>query len=76
MAVLRGAVKAAAALVPAAQLARLGLPALIAACGLAVCVLAVACWVLASDKRADRATAMLGAWRGTIPPTRRRRQRR
>jgi hypothetical protein len=42
MTVLRVAGKIAAQAVPVAQLARLGLPALIAGCTLAVCVLALA----------------------------------
>lgn len=41
--------------VPVAQLARLGLPAPIAASTPAVCVLALACRVLGTDARAGRA---------------------
>ena len=63
MAVLRAVTRAAAAAVPAAQLARLGFPALIGAFGLAVLVLVVACSVLASDARAGRAAKVLGACR-------------
>lgn len=48
----RAAVRAAAAVVPPAALARLGLPALITAAALVAGVLAAACWVLASDARA------------------------
>jgi len=61
MAVLRAAVKAAAAAVPAAQLTRLGLPALAGVIGLTVLVLAVICWLLASDARCERVPKMLGA---------------
>ena len=51
IAVVRAAGRAAAA-VPVAQLARLGPSAALAATlGLAVLVLAVICWVLASDAR-------------------------
>ncbi len=50
------------------QLARLGLPALIAVAPLAVLVLAAVCWVLADDARAARAAAVLQAWRGSLPP--------
>jgi len=68
MAVLRAAGRAVAAAVPAAQLARLGLPALLAVCGLAVLMLAVACWVLASDARCERVAKVLTAWRGAPAP--------
>ena len=51
MAVLRAAGKAAVGIVPAAQLARLGLPALVAGGVLAVLVLGAGCWVIASDAR-------------------------
>ena len=61
MAALRAVARAAAVAVPAAQLARLGFPALIGAFGLAVLILAVACWVLASDARCERAAKVLGA---------------
>jgi hypothetical protein len=64
MAVLRAAGKAAVGIVPAAQLARLGLPALVAGGVLAVLVLGAGCWVIASDARASRAAKVLGAWRG------------
>lgn len=65
MGVLRAAVKAVAAAVPAVQLARLGLPALVGVLGLAALVLAAGCWVLASDARCERVAKVLGAWRGT-----------
>jgi hypothetical protein len=68
MAVLRAAGRAAAALVPAAQLARIGLPAVAGAFGLAVLVLAAACWMLGSTERCERAATVLRAWRGTPAP--------
>jgi hypothetical protein len=52
------------ALVPAALVARLGLPALAALVFLAVLVTGVACWVFGSDARADRVSRVLLAWRG------------
>ncbi len=64
MAVLRQAGKLAAEAVPVAQLARSGLPALIALAVLAVLVLAAVCWVIGSDERCDRVARVLGAWRG------------
>jgi hypothetical protein len=60
--------RAAVGVVPTIQLARLGLPALIAVAPLAVLVLAAVCWVLADDARAARAAAVLQAWRGSLPP--------
>ena len=65
MVVLRAVGKAAAVAVPTAQLARLGLPALIAVCTLTVLVLVAGCWVLSSDDRTGRVAKVLGAWRGT-----------
>jgi hypothetical protein len=64
MAVLRTAGKAVAAVIPAAQLARLGLPALLGVIGLAVLVLAAVCWILASDARCENAAKVLRACRG------------
>ena len=61
--------RAVAAVIPAAALARLGLSALITAAALAVCVLATACWVLASDARAGRAAMVPGP--GAARPPRR-----
>jgi len=84
MGFLRAAGKTAATLVPTAQLARLGLPALIAAGVLLVLILAAGCWILASDGPAARLACILDAWRGnpipdpptTAPqPTRRGRRR-
>ncbi len=71
MAVLRGVGKAAGGAVPVAQLARLGLPALVTGGVLAVLVLGAVCWILTSDARAGRLARVLGAWRGTavIPET-------
>jgi len=70
MTVLRATAKAVATAVPMAELARLGLPTLAAALGLAVMVLIVVCWVLASDARCERMSKILRAWRGTAthPP--------
>ena len=75
---LKDAGKIAAGAVPAALLARLGLPALGGVLFLAVLVLAVACWVIGSGDRAERVSRMLLAWRGnadciaqdTVPATR------
>ncbi|MGP0022966.1 MAG: hypothetical protein ACLPKE_06315 [Streptosporangiaceae bacterium] len=64
MVVLRQAGKLAAEAVPVAQLARLGLPALIAVAVLAVLVLAAICWIIDSDERCSRVARVLGAWRG------------
>ncbi len=54
----------AAGLLPAAALARLGLPALAAAVILAVAALGAACWVIASGDRSDRVTRMIYARHG------------
>jgi hypothetical protein len=54
--------------VPVAQLARLGLPALIAVVAFAVLVVVAGCWVLADDARAARAAIVMQAWRGWLPP--------
>jgi hypothetical protein len=51
--VLRRAGRTAAGAIPAALLAGLGLPALGALVFLAVAVLAVTCWVIASRERTD-----------------------
>ena len=64
MAVLRTVGKAAAAVVPTAQLARLGMPALLSIVALAALIIAAGCWVLASDGRAARLTQILRACRG------------
>ena len=61
---LRQAGKAAAGLVPAGLVAGLGVPALAALVFLAVCTLAVACWVIGSGDRSDRVTRMIYARRG------------
>jgi hypothetical protein len=65
---LRHAGRAAAGAVPAALLAGLGLPALGALVFLAVAVLAVACWVIASAERADRVRQLILARRGHDAP--------
>jgi hypothetical protein len=53
-----------AAMVPAAVVLRLGVPALAAAVFLAVLVLGVACWVISSDDRSDRVTRIIYARHG------------
>jgi hypothetical protein len=71
MSAMKGAGKWAAGLLPAAAVARLGVPALIAAAGLAVLVIAAACWVINSGDRSDRVTRMIYARRGdarSLPP--------
>jgi hypothetical protein len=67
----RKATKAVAGVIPAAVIARLGLPALVALLFLAVLVLAIACWVISNQARTDRVTQILLAHRGTAiaPPT-------
>ena len=64
---MRAVLRAAAGMVPVAQLARLGLPALIAVMALAVLVLVAGCWILADDARAARAAIVMQAWRGRLP---------
>ena len=61
---LRRGGRAAAGALPAALLAGLGLPALGALVFLAVAVLAVICWVIASGERTDRVSQMMLARRG------------
>ena len=61
---LRRAGRAAAGALPAALLAGLGLPALGALVFLAVAVLAVTCWVIASGERTARVSQMMLARRG------------
>jgi hypothetical protein len=61
---LRHAGKAAAGVLSAALLAKLGLPALGALVILAVLVMAVVCWVISSGDRSERASRMLLAGRG------------
>jgi len=63
MSTLRGAGRVAAGMLPAAVLARLGLPALAAAVFLAVLALGAACWIIASNDRSDRVTRMIYARR-------------
>lgn len=50
-----------AGMLPAAFLARTGLPALAALVFLAVLTLSVACWIISSDERSDRVTRMIFA---------------
>jgi hypothetical protein len=73
---LRRAGRMAAGALPAALLTELGMPALGAVVFLAVTVLAVICWVIASGDRANRVSQMILAWRaeascpaeGTLAP--------
>lgn len=64
MEVLRRAGKVAARAVPAALVTELGLPALGVLVFLAVLMTGVACWVIGSADRTDRASRVLLAWRG------------
>jgi hypothetical protein len=74
----RYAAKAAAGLIPAAAVARLGMPALGALVLLAVLILAFVCWVIVSQDRTNRVSQLLLARRGTpaaepapaVPPAR------
>jgi hypothetical protein len=61
---LRRAGQMMAGAIPAALMARLGMPALGAVVFLAVVVLAVTCWVIASGDRTDRVSQMMLARRG------------
>jgi hypothetical protein len=54
----------AAGVLPAAVLARLGLPALAALVLLGVLVLAVICWIIGNGDRSDRVTRMMLATKG------------
>jgi hypothetical protein len=75
MTALRHTGKVAALMVPASQLARLGLPALITLGTLVMLVLAILCWVIASDDRSNRTAQLMLAARGRPAlPTRRRRR--
>ncbi len=64
MTMLRHASKVAAGVLPAALVARLGLPALGALVFLALVFLAAGCWVVRSRARTDRVSRMLLALRG------------
>jgi hypothetical protein len=71
MSAVRWAGRVTAGLLPAAALARLGVPALAAAVFLAVLALGAACWVIASGARSDRVTRMIYARHGnarSLPP--------
>jgi hypothetical protein len=61
---LRHVGKVAAGIIPAAALARLGLPALGTLIFLAVLGAGVTCWLLGSDARTARISQVLLAWRG------------
>jgi hypothetical protein len=64
MTTLRHAGKAVAVMVPVSQLARLGLPALIVLGSLAILMLAISCWIIASDDRSSRMARLMLAARG------------
>ena len=61
---LKHAGRTAAGALPAALLAKLGMPALGALVFLVIAVLAVICWVIASGDRTDRVSQMMLARRG------------
>lgn len=61
---LRHAGKVAALMVPVSQLARLGLPALIMLGSLVALVLAISCWIIASNDRSNRMARLMLAARG------------
>lgn len=64
MSALRRAGRVAAGMLPAAVVARLGMPALAAAVFLAVLALGAACWIIANGDRSDRLTRMIYARHG------------
>jgi hypothetical protein len=61
---LKHAGRTAAGMLPAAVLARVGMPALAALVFLAVLVLGVTCWIISDQDRSDRVNRMLLARRG------------
>jgi hypothetical protein len=61
---LQRASRGVAGMLPVALLGRLGVPALGALVFLAVLVLAVICWIIASGERCDRVNRMMLARRG------------
>ncbi len=63
---LKHAGRAAAGMVPATILVRLGVPALAALVFLAVLVLGVTCWIISSGDRSDRVTRMIFARQGDV----------
>ena len=62
--ILKRAGRTAAGALPAALLAKLGMPALGALVFFAIVVLAVICWVIASGDRTDRVSQIMLARRG------------
>lgn len=64
----RYAAKAAAGLLPAAVVARLGMPALGALVLVGVLLLGLVCWVIGNQDRTDRASQILLACRGAVGP--------
>ena len=72
---LQHASRGVAGMLPVALLVRLGTPALAALVFLAVLVLAVICWIIASSERCDRVNRLMLARRGDArclapPPSR------
>ena len=61
---LKHAGRAAAGMLPAALLVRLGMPALAAVVFLAVLVVGVTCWIISSDDRTDRVNRIMLAGQG------------
>jgi hypothetical protein len=61
---VRPLARAAGVMLPAAALARLGLPALGALVFLAVLAVTVTCWIISSPDRADRLNRLMLAARG------------
>jgi hypothetical protein len=61
---LKRASRAAAGMLPAALLVRLGMPALAALVFLAILVLGAICWIISDPDRSDRVNRMLLARRG------------
>jgi hypothetical protein len=83
---LKSATRAAAGMLPAAVLIRLGMPALAAVVFLTVLILGMTCWIISSDERTSRVNRMMLARRGnarclemgasapSLPTSRKRRQ--
>jgi hypothetical protein len=61
---LKHAGRAAAGMLPAAVLVRLGMPALVTLVFVAVLMIGVICWIISSDDRTDRVNRIMLARRG------------
>jgi hypothetical protein len=70
---LKHSARTAVRILPAALVAGLGMPALIALVFLAILVLGVTCWVISSGDRSDRVTRMICARHGNTRYLRARR---